>query len=626
MERDEPRAIEQLAINREIHKEFITAYEGTFVKEMGDGNLARFPSAVNAVSCAKEILKKATGLDCKIRVGIHLGDVRIENEDLYGDSVNIASRLQAIAEPGGIFVSDSVYKAIKSNPKISTGIVGDVKLKNVKEPVKTYFIKGLGIAAPAPGRIRELTGGDVIRSIAVLPFRGLTGGADQQYFVDGMQDAIIGELSQIHSLRVISRTSTERYRNSDKNIQEIAIELGVDGILEATVMKGDNQVRINSQLIKAFPIEEQVWAGSYQEEMKDIFSLFNIVIKDITGKIGATLTPSESENLEEVHEVDPKAWEAYLKGLFHWEKLTKDDLNRALSYFNQAAEVDPKFAAAYSGISMIWGGRMQMGFVDPGEAIPNMKKNIEITLSLDDNLPETYFWDATLQVWTEWNWEQGLKSFEKAIELNPNYSLAHAYYSHLLAILGRIDEALIEIELAIDLDPFNTLTQSMYGMVLNYAREFGKSEEVLTSILTDYHNHPVALSTLRSTYHNMGEWDKAFEIFRRSYLEGGDDEAAKVLKEEYEKNGYHSSLRKIAELMISRTGKRYHAPWQIATLFTRAGEIEFEVEYLRKAYESHDPNMPYMAIDPIFDNLKNEKEYLEVLNKMKLELPVLVEM
>lgn len=624
MEADESRAIDQLAISRKIHKDLIAEFEGIFVKEMGDGNLAKFNSALDAVLCAREILKRAEDLDCKIRIGIHLGDVRIENEDLFGDSVNIASRLQALSEPGGILVSDSVFKSIKSNPKISTGIIGDLKLKNVKEPVRTYFIKGGRITTPSKARIRELTGTETIKALAVLPFRGMAGG-DQQYFIDGMQDALIGELSQIQSLRVISRTSTLRYKDSDKNIQEIATELGVDAILEATVIRSEDQVQISTQLIKAFPVEEPIWAGTYNKQIKDIFSLFNEVIKDITTKIGTTLTAQESENLKEVHEVDPKAWEAYLKGMFHWEKLKKEDLDKALAYFNQSAEIDPKFAPAYSGIASIWAGRMQMGLVPAKEAIPNMKQNIEKTFELDNSLPDTHFWEATLKVWTDWNWEGGLESFERALELNPNFSLAHAYYAHLLSLLGRIDEALIEMETAIDLDPFNTLTQSMYGMVLNYARQFEKAEEVLNAILLESHNHPVALSTLRSTYHNMGEWDKAFQIFRQSYLENGEKEAVEILDQEFEKNGYHSSLAKIAEWMIQRSNGNFHTPWQIATLFTRANEGDQALYYLEEAYKAHDPNMPYLAIDPIFDILREEEKYLALLKKMKLEIPVLIE-
>ena len=194
---DETRALELLREIRGIHKSLITEYHGKLLKEMGDGFLAKFSSVLDAVLCAIKIQKRAKDLDGKIRIGIHLGDVTVENEDIFGDGVNIASRLQSIANPGSIFVSDSVYKAIKSNREIESRYLGDVQLKNVSEPVTTYVIAGDGLSLPTPTRIRELTGSNRITSLAVLPFKNLSGDPDQQYFADGTQDALSGELYQI---------------------------------------------------------------------------------------------------------------------------------------------------------------------------------------------------------------------------------------------------------------------------------------------------------------------------------------------------------------------------------------------------------------------------------------------
>lgn len=622
---DETRALELLREIRGIHKSLITEYHGKLLKEMGDGFLAKFSSVLDAVLCASKIQKRAKDLDGKIRIGIHLGDVTVENEDIFGDGVNIASRLQSIANPGSIFVSDSVYKAIKSNREIESRYLGDVQLKNVSEPVTTYVIAGDGLSLPTPTRIRELTGSNYITSLAVLPFKNLSGDPDQQYFADGMQDALIGELSQISALRVISRTSTLRYRDSIKTVPDIASELGVDGILEATVFRNKNMVRINTQLIKAFPREEHLWSNSYDKEIKDVFTLYNEVVRDITSQLGATLTSFEAKNLETAQELDPKAYEAYLKGLFHWEKLAPADLETSLVYFEQTSKIDPKFAPAYSGMAGVWLGRMQMGLVPPKEAVPRIEDNIRKTLTLDVNIAEAHFWNATLSVWVDWDWVNAQNAFETTIRLNPNHSLARAYYSHLMVILGRTDDALKQIEKSIDLDPFNLLTQSLYGMVLNYARNYDKAIEVLTAILNDDHNHPLALSTLRSTYHNQGDFAKAFKIFKQSYREKGDMEAMNTLQNEYEENGYHAALEKIADLMISRSGSQYDTPWQIGTLYSRAGLNQKAIKYLNEAYAIRDSNMPYLGIDPIFDGLRDDPCFIELLDKMKLDSIAFVE-
>lgn len=182
-----------------------------------------------------------------------------------------------------------------------------------------------------------------------------------------------------------------------------------------------------------------------------------------------------------------------------------------------------------------------------------------------------------------------------------------------------------QIEKSIDLDPFNLLTQSLYGMVLNYARNYDKAIEVLTAILNDDHNHPLALSTLRSTYHNQGDFAKAFKIFKQSYREKGDMEAMNTLQNEYEENGYHAALEKIADLMISRSGSQYDTPWQIGTLYSRAGLNQKAIKYLNEAYAIRDSNMPYLGIDPIFDGLRDDPCFIELLDKMKLNSIAFVE-
>ena len=433
-----------------------------------------------------------------------------------------------------------------------------------------------------------------------------------------MHDALITELSQISSLRVISRTSTLRYKNSTKAISEIGEELGVDAIVEATVLKHKNKIRIQAQLIKTIEKEEHLWANSYDREVKDVLAMYNEVVKDITHQIDAKLTKAEATHLDQSSEVVPEAYEAYLKGMFEWEKLSKVSLKKSLSHFSESTNIDQKFAPAYNGMAGVWLGRAQMGYLDINEALPHIYKNMYKSIDLDDNISESHFWRASLNVFIDWNWEKGYIAYSKAIQINPNLAMGRAYFSHLLAIVGRVEEAITEIELAIQLDPFNILIQSLYGMVLNYTRKYQRAKSVLLHILEDNNTHPVALSTLRSVYFNLGELDQSYEIFRKSYLKKGENDAAKILQECYEMGGYQFALSKVAEFKINSTDGSYSTPWQIATLYTRAGNSEKAVEYLKKAYEIRDPNMPYVGIDPIFDFLKEDPEYLHILKQMNL--------
>lgn len=615
---DESQALKILRKSRAIHLTNIKNHKGWIIKEMGDGMLAQFNSPLHATLCARDLQLDARSLACKIRIGIHFGQVTLENGDVFGNGVNIASRLQSVADPGGVFISGEVYKEIEQKCDILFDNLGKIHLKNVKKPVETFAVADTDFPKTTRQRKKELLGSDKIESIAVLPFQNLSGDSTQQFFVDGMHDALITELSQISSLRVISRTSTLRYRNSIKSISEIGEELSVDALVEASVLKHKNKVRIQAQLINTIQKEEHIWANSYDREVKDVLAMYNEVVKDITSQIDAKLTKAEAIHLDQSLEVVQEAYEAYLKGMFEWEKLSSDSLKKALKYFSESTKLDQNFAPAYNGMAGVWLGRAQMGYLHIKDTLPHIYQNMYKSIDLDDNISESYFWRAGLNVWIDWDWEKGYASYTKAFKINPNLAIARAYFSHLLAIVGKVDEALTEIELAIQLDPFNILIQSLYGMVLNYTRNFQRAKTVLLHILEENQTHPVALSTLRSVYFNLGEFDKSYDIFKKSYLEKGEVKAATVLQEGYDMGGYQVALSKVAELKIESTDGNYSTPWQIATLYTRAGNRVKAIEYLKKAYAIRDPNMPYLGIDPIFDILHEDPNYLQILKQMNL--------
>ncbi|GGD57379.1 TPR end-of-group domain-containing protein [Muriicola marianensis] len=618
MGQDETKTLELLRQSRAIHLEQIRKHDGEVIKEMGDGMLARFANPLDATLCARDIQLDARNLLCKIRIGIDFGEVTVEQGDVFGNGVNIASRLQSIADPGGIFLSSKVRESIGNDCDIIFDKLGELPLKNVALPVTTYAIADPEFPKTSHHRKKELSGSDIIESIAVLPFHSLSGDPEQQFFVDGMHDALITELAQINSLRVISRTSTLRYRNTTSPMLHIAGDLGVDAIVEATVFKDKNHIRIQVQLIKTIVKEEHLWAKSYDRELKNVLSMYNELVKDITEEIDAKLTQRERDQVENYYEVIPEAYETYLKGVHYWEQLSKEGLDRSLECFLKSTQLDPNFAPAYTAMAGVWLGRAQMGFVNQAKALPNVYKNMYRSMSLDGENAESYFWRASLHTWIDWEWDKAYKAFKRALELNPNNAKGRAYFAHLLAITNRLQEAVAEAELSIQLDPFNELIQSLYGMVLNYARKFRSAEAILLNIIKDRGNHPIAYSTLRTVYFNLGEYDRSYEMFKVSYLEKGEARSAEILEEGFREGGYPTALSGVAEYKSEDRDGAYHTPWQIATLYTRAGNSERAIEYLKKAYEIRDPNMPYLGIDPIFDRLRDLPEYQELLNQMYL--------
>ena len=322
-----------------------------------------------------------------LRIGIHVGDVVIKGDEVYGDGVNVASRIEPLAKPGGICLSGEVYTQIKNHPDIDLVAGGSKELKNVKDPIDIYFVgvstvekrsvseetqksdlsiprkyiySGAAVIAillivlwnlpffSSGGRVLEASG--EIRSIAVLPLENLFGDPDKDYFSDGMTEALIADIAKIRALRVISRTSIMRYKGTDKSLPEIAKELNVDAILEGSVLLIGDEVRITAQLIRA-ATDEHLWAESYIGNIENVLSLQAKIAKAIANEIKITLTPEEKNRLESVRKINPEALEAYLKGKFFWNKRTADDISKALEFYKQAIGKDPTYALAFVGMA-----------------------------------------------------------------------------------------------------------------------------------------------------------------------------------------------------------------------------------------------------------------------------------
>ena len=644
---DEENTLELLRTSRAIHKEAIEKHNGKWLKEMGDGVLAQFSSAVNAVQCALEIQKEAVNLGGKIRIGIHLGDVSIENEDVFGDGVNIASRIQSIADPGGIYITEDIYHAIRSQAKIKSQFIGEVRLKNVDYPVKTYYLVDSFLPKPGSSKLKELLHTpakqkfkqliiavviilasvsifwwmsdreEAIRSLVVLPVENLTGNPDVDFYIEGIHDAINNEIGKIGALRVPSTRTSMKYRESSLSIPEIAQELNVAGIIEPALLQVGENILIRIKLIRAVPEERQIWSQDFSRDMSQILSLYSDIAIGIARELNIKLSSEQVFRLASNKEVIPQAYEAYLRGMSYWYKLTEEDLDLALRYFELSMEIDPDYAPAYTGIAMVWDGRMQQGIMPGIEAGPKVDSLMQRALELDSSLTEVHYSLALFNTWWKWDWERAGVAFKKTIELNPNHAGVRAFYSHYLNIIGKPGKAIPQIEKALELDPINPLFQALYGMDLNYARKFDQAIELLNNTLENAPGDPTALSTLRSAYHNNKEFDNAYETFIRSYEATDDEEALLALKTGYADGGYSPALTRLAEMLIARSEIQYVTPWRIGTLYTRAGENDEAIKYLNLAYEDHDANMPYINIDPIFDNLKTHPGFRELIDKME---------
>ena len=649
---DEEGALDTLRKSREIQKTAIEKNNGKWLKEMGDGVLAQFNSAFDAVSCALAIQKRAhTELTAKIRIGIHLGDITLENNDVFGDGVNIASRLQALADPGGIYVSESIHQAIHANPAIHTKYLADVRLKNVSRPVRTYCLVEEWLPAPQVSKIKKIDTSSVKRklilpittliviiaaligwymksqanasmtSVAVLPITNISGDSTNNILMAGLHSELRDQIASIRSLRVPSRTSTSKYINNNKSIPEIALELGVDVILEPDIYEIGDSIKINVRLIKAFPEEHQLWSYSYNRAMGNVVSIYVDIAKAIAQEMNIDLGSDLVASLPK-EQVNTDAYKTYIEGLGYLYQATPGSIDQALNYFNRSAEIDSNYAPAYVGLAMVWGFRMQMGIVSTLDAAPHVKKATSKALSLGSDNPEIHFLLATTNTWGYWNWDEADKEFKTTLEMDPTNAEARAYYAHYLNIMQRGEEATIQMDKALQLESNNWLVQALYGMYLNHTRLYDKALTRLKNTLKNDPGNLIALAALWTIYHNTGKYDEALETAKILYTEKREYRAVEILITGNQQGGYENAMEGVAEVFIAKMDTTFVTPWQIATLYTRADNREKAVDWLEKAYDAHDANMPYISCDPIFDKIADLPRFQTILSKMNLKRTV----
>jgi TolB-like protein len=455
--------------------------------------------------------------------------------------------------------------------------------------------------------------------LAVLPFANLTGDPEQEYLSDGLTQEMIAQIGRLHpqSLSVIARTSVMRYKKADKPIDQIGRELGVDYVLEGSERHEAGRIRITAELIQVRD-QTQLWAENYERELASIMALQSEVAQKVAGSLALTLLPTEQARLANVHAINPEAYDAYLKGLHHWYKLTSGDIDTSQRYFELALEKDPNYALAHAGIALIWAGRQQMGFASPREAAPKAKAAALKAVALDDTLAEAHFVLAVVEAWSDWDWAGAEAEFKRAIELNPSYPDARAYYSHLLNNLRRPKEAMPQIERVIELDPFNELFQALYAADLLYVRRYDEAIAQCRTALRTVPDHPAALTLLWWALSLKGMHNEAFSA-SKVYLNAAyrDRDVDEALDRGYAEGGYPGAMRRAAEALAAHFRKSYAAPADIADLYLEAGEKAHALEWLEKGVEVRDPNMPYLGI-PFYDNLRPDPRFQALLRRMNL--------
>jgi len=458
----------------------------------------------------------------------------------------------------------------------------------------------------------------VIRSLAVLPLESLSSDASQDYFADGMTDELISDLGQLSALRVISRTSVMVYKRARKPLREIARELNVDAVVEGTVFRSGDQVRITAQLIEAAS-DKHLWSQSYEGEVRDTLALQSKVAKAIAEQVRINLNPQEQATLKSIKVVKPEAYESYLKGRYFWNKRTADGLKVALAYFNQSIEEDPTFARAYSGLADTYAllGDWEYAVMSPAEALPKAKAAAIKALELDSTLGEAHNSLAfSLDVF-DWNLDSAGKEFRRAIELNPGYATAHQWYASHLIVLGRNAEAISEMRKAESLDPLSLIMGADLAEFLVISHSYDESIRESRKTIEMDPNFALAHNQLGQAYLQKHMLDDATaELLKAVQLSGNSPTCMANLARAYVASGRRSEAVALLNDLKRRSNSSYSHASEIAAVYTALADTDQAMSWLQRGYEER--FNPSVLLRPGFDPLRADPRFQDLLHRIGL--------
>ena len=454
-----------------------------------------------------------------------------------------------------------------------------------------------------------------IGSLAVLPLQDLSPGPEQEYFADGMTEALTTDLGKLSALRVISRTSVMQYKSTRKSLQEIAQELKVDAILEGTVARSGNRVRITANLVQASP-ERHLWAETYESEIGDILTVQTTVAQAIAREIQVKLTPQEQKMLTTVRPVNSKALDLTLRGNYASSVGRAEALEQAGAYFQRAIEEDPTYAPAYSGLaaSYTW----VPGRSSAHELMPKAKQAALKAIELDDSLPDAHIALARVELWYDWNWTGAEREFKRAIELNPNYADAHSNYARELVVLGRTEEALVEARRAIELAPL-AFYDDYPIWVFILAHRYDLALERADAAMQNRPDWVWGHYNLAQIYEQTGRSNDAVQEFLKAdELFGTDPKLIGQLKEAFARSGPRGYWSRTLE-RYRKSGGSYHAsPGMVAAVCARMGNKQCVFEWLEKGFEERDDLMINLKVEPIFDSLHSDPHFQDLVRRVGL--------
>lgn len=616
---NESQALEVLERHNRLLRPFFQKHRGKEVKAIGDSFLVEFDSALDAAICALEIqqflhdynLSSKDEWKIRLRIGIHLGDVMHREGDVFGDAVNIASRMEPIAEPEGICLSEQVYDQVRNKIPQPLVKLAASDLKNVQSPIDVYRI-----VMPWDERNSVESSALSDQRLAVLPFANMSADPRDEFFADGMTEEVISTTSKIQGLSVISRTSAMRYKGSSKSSMEIGRELKARSLLEGSVRKSGNKLRITVQLIDARS-DEHLWSETYDRDLKDVFEIQSDIAQRVAQRMQMRLMEDDKTEIAKGPTANPEAFAAYLKGRYQMNRATKESQYKAVEYLERAIRIDPTYASAYATLAECY-AYMAGQYIPSKEGFPKARSYAEKAIQLNDSLAEAHVSLGIIGLQYDWDWGRTREELTRALELNPNYSVSYVWYGFYLTLMHRVDEGVRELQRAEELDPLSSIIKLNFGLMLYFARRYDEAIEKLKEARELEERTELVYYIMGLAYLEKSMFDEAIAEFKKGLAIGEFVDLLGGLGLAYGVSGRRREALDSIERLQKLADRAFGASTNAAMIHIGLGEKEKALDLLEKAVADREEWFILTSPSPFYEPIRSSPRFVKLMEQIGL--------
>jgi TolB-like protein/class 3 adenylate cyclase/tetratricopeptide (TPR) repeat protein len=615
---NEPAAVQLLESHRKLIRPIFASHGGREVKTIGDAFLVEFSSALDATLCAIAVQsamndrKLARGENLAIRIGIHVGDVIEKENDVLGDAVNIASRIEPLSDPGGVCVSEQVYDQVWNKVPYPLIKVATRELKNVREPVSVYKVI---LPWEQPTSPKEVASFPRDR-IAILPFRNMSPDPNDEYFAEGITEEVISTVSGISGLKVISRTSVMGYKGTTKKVKEIGRELEVGSVLEGSLRKTGSRIRVTTQLIDVAG-DEHIWAQSYDRDLQDVFAVQSDIAQKVAESMKVNLLEGEKVKITKVPTKNMSAYESYLRAIHLLNEGTASSLKDCIKFLEDAIGQDPEFSLAYATLGNLYvalaGDEMPLR-----QAFEKADPLITKALELDEYSSDAHLARGNLAFQYHLDWQLAEMEFKKAIDLNPNNASAHIWYSMLYSVTGNVEKALEEATRARELDPLSSVVIHGLSRCLLLKRDYAKAIalwERVVELEPDVAHFHVHLAQICAFAGKSEEAESELAIARRLKMDAEDKD---ILVPVYSLLGRREEARRLLREIEAEKQTEYHSPTRMAVAYLALDETEKALDMLEDEFDEDRTSFLFSYQGPEFDSVREDPRFVSLVTRFNL--------